>query len=201
MGTIFWALLGFLFGAIPFSVLIGRFALHTDIRLYGDGNPGAANAWRAGTWRVGVTALMLDYLKGALPVGFARLGFGLSGWGLVVVALAPVLGHAFSPFLGGRGGKALTVTFGIWSGLTLWEGPLLLGIFLGLLVILQSADAWSVALGMLAFLGYLLLRQADSLTLVVWGGNMSLLMWKHRREFRHPMRLRPWISHLFRKKP
>jgi glycerol-3-phosphate acyltransferase PlsY len=200
MATLFWMALGFLLGAIPFSVLVGWVALRTDIRRYGDGNPGAANVWRIGKWRVGLVALLLDYLKGALPVGLAHFGAGLSGWGLVGVALAPVVGHAFSPFLGGHGGKALAVTFGIWSGLTLWEGPVFLGMLLGLLVLMQGADAWSVVLGMLAFLGYLLLRRADALTLTVWGGNMLLLVWKHRLDLRHPIHLRPWVSHLFRRK-
>lgn len=79
--------------------------------------------------------------------------------------LAPLLGHAFSPFLRFRGGKVVTVTFAIWTGLTLGEGPILLGILLGLFLLIQSADAWSVVLTMLGFLAHLLLRQADSTTL------------------------------------
>jgi glycerol-3-phosphate acyltransferase PlsY len=90
---------GFLMGALPFSVWLACLMLRTDIRAFGDGNPGAANARRAGTWRVGIPTLLLDFLKGAVRVSLAHYVFEVSGWGLVAVALAPVLGHAFSPFL------------------------------------------------------------------------------------------------------
>jgi glycerol-3-phosphate acyltransferase PlsY len=199
MKVVFWTVLGFVLGSMPFSFWLGRLLLHTDIRRYGDGNPGALNAWRAGGWRVGVPALLLDFLKGAVPVGLARFRFGVSGWGLVPVALAPVLGHAFSPFLRFRGGKALAATFGIWAGLTLWEGPTLLGLLSGLFFLPQTADAWSSILGMLCFLAYLLLRQADSATLVIWIGNILILLWKQRRDLRQPIRPRPWVSNLLRR--
>jgi len=191
-----WTGLGFLLGAMPFSYWLGRLILHTDIRHYGDGNPGAINAWRAGGWRVGVPAMLLDYLKAAVPTGVAYYVFLVSGWGLLGVALAPVLGHAFSPFLGFRGGKALSTTFGVWTGLTLWEGPTLLGGFLGLFYLLQKEDAWSAILGMLALLAYLVMQQSDSVTLSIWGGNILILTWKHRRELRCMPWPRPWISNL-----
>lgn len=200
MIVLFWAGLGFLLGAMPFSYWLGCLILHTDIRRYGNGNPGATNAWRAGTWRVGLPASLLDYLKGAVPVGVARFIIGISGWGLVLIALAPVLGHAFSPFLRFRGGKAVAATFGIWTGLTVAEGPLLLGLFLGLFFLVQSADAWSVVLGMLGFLGYLVVREADHLVLAVWAGNMLILLWKHRLDLRQPIRARPFVSKLLRRR-
>ena len=188
-----WIAIGFLLGAMPFSLWIGRFFLDTDIRDYGDGNPGAFNAWRAGGYRSGLPALLLDYTKGVLPVILANLRFGFSGWWLVAVALAPVLGHAFSPFLRFRGGKAVAVTFGIWTGLTLWEGPSILGISLGVSYQLQTADAWSVLLAMLGLLVYLLLRQVSSFILIIWFGNVVILAWKHRHGLRQRIRLRPAI--------
>lgn len=196
---LFWTGLGFLLGAMPFSYWLGRLVLHTDIRDYGDGNPGAISAWRAGTWRVGLPAMLLDYLKGAVPVSLAHLAFEVSGWSLVPIALAPVLGHAFSPFMRLRGGKAVAATFGIWTGLLVAEGPMVLGLFLGLFYLLQNVDAWSVTLGMLGFLAWLLLRQADPVILVIWGGNMLVLVWKHRRDLHQPLRLRPFILKLLRR--
>jgi glycerol-3-phosphate acyltransferase PlsY len=199
MKAFFWAVLGFVLGSMPFSFWLGRLFSQVDIRRYGDGNPGAANAWRAGGWRLGLPASLLDYLKGAVPVGLACFNFGFSGWGLVAVALAPVLGHAFSPFLRFRGGKAVAVTFGIWTGLTLWEGPTLLGVLLGIFFLLQTADAWSLILGMLCFLAYLFMRRADATTLAIWGGNMLILVLKQRHDLRQPIRLRPWVSNLLRR--
>lgn len=199
MTSLFWTGLGFLLGAMPFSYWLGRLVLRTDIRSYGDGNPGAVNAWRAGSWRVGLPAMLLDYLKGAVPVSLAHLAFGISGWGLIPVALAPVLGHAFSPFLRFRGGKAVAATFGIWTGLLVAEGPMVLGIFCGFFYLVQTVDAWAFILGMLGFVAYLLLRQADPLILGIWGGNMLILAWKHRRDLRQPIRPRPFLSKLLRR--
>jgi len=197
--ALFWTVLGFLLGAMPFSVWLGRLLLRTDIRHCGDGDPGVVNAWRVGGWRVGLPTMLLDYLKGAVPVGLAHFQFGVSGWGLVAVALAPVLGHAFSPFLRFRGGKAVAVTVGIWTGLTFGEGQIPLVILLGLFFLIQSVDAWAVILGMLGFLPYLLLQQADVFTLAIWGGNMLILLWKHRRGLREPIRPRPWVLNLVRR--
>ncbi|NIV30941.1 MAG: hypothetical protein GWN58_16055, partial [Anaerolineae bacterium] len=107
MAVVLWTGLAYLLGAIPFPFWLGRLAARRDIRSFGDGNPGAINAWKAGGWRVGLPALLLDYLKGAVPVGLAHFQYSLSGWCLVPVALAPVLGHASTPFLKFRGGKAV----------------------------------------------------------------------------------------------
>jgi glycerol-3-phosphate acyltransferase PlsY len=192
-----WLILAFLLGSLPFSVWLGYLICKVDIRRYGDGNPGATNAWKAGGWRAGLPALLLDFLKGAIPVAAAHFGAGIHPWALGAVALAPVLGHAFSPFLGFRGGKALATTFGIWTGLTLWVGPTTLGLTLALVMAINTADAWSVMLGMLALLGSLLLEQASLPFLVLWLGNLVVLIWRHRFDLRTPFRLRPWIHDLF----
>ncbi len=196
MAGFLWTAAGFLCGAIPFSMLLARLTTGADIRHVGDGNPGAANAWRAGGWRVGAPALLLDFLKGALPVAAARYT-GVHGWELIPVALAPVFGHAFSPFLNGGGGKALAVTFGIWCGLTLHEAPLVLGLFMVLFYSAQTADAWGAVLAMLALGVYLTARQADSALLAVWLGNLVVLIWKHGRALGQPIRLRPRVLRLF----
>lgn len=197
MGGLLWTAIGFLLGSIPFSYLVGRLIARADIRHYGDGNPGAINAWRAGGWRAGMPAILLDFLKGSVPVGVACFLAGVTGWWLVSVALAPVAGHAFSPFLRLRGGKAVAATLGVWTGLTLAEGPSALGLSLGVFYLVQTSDAWSVILGMLSFLGYLLLRGADPVLLATWGGHFLVLGWKHRRELRNRPRLRPAIRRLF----
>lgn len=197
--AVFWTAIGFALGSLPFSYWLGQLALRKDIRDYGDGNPGGANAWRAGTWRVGVPAVLLDYLKGALPVSLAHYRFGIAGWALVPVALAPVLGHAFSPVLRLRGGKAVAATFGIWTGLTLWEGPTVLGLSVALYRRLQVVDGWTVMLGMATWLCVLLLRRAAPPLLAVWCGNMAVLGWKHRQELRRPPQLRPWLRRHMRR--
>lgn len=200
MTTILTFLFAFIAGALPFSVWIGRMALGQDIRRYGDANPGATNVLRAGGKGAAAAALLLDFLKGALPVGIAHFQLGFSGWALVIVALLPVLGHAFSPFLGGKGGKAVATTGGIWCGLTIWEGPTIGGLLLGLATYLFGANGWAVLTAVGAMVLYLALTPTDwnglaarPETAIIWIVgllNLLLLAWKHRSDLSHPPRLR-----------
>ncbi|MFN4179573.1 MAG: glycerol-3-phosphate acyltransferase [Armatimonadota bacterium] len=197
--VLFWTIVGFFSGSLPFSFWLGWLVARVDIRRYGDGNPGATNAWRVGGWRVGVPALLLDYLKGMMPVAIARFWNGVDGWGLVPVALAPVLGHAFSPFLRFQGGKAIASTFGIWGGLTFWVGPTVMGLTMTLAFAINKTDAWSAILGMV-FLGvYLMLSNTTEPLLVVWAGNLAIVIWKHRYDLRTPPQFRPWLQRLLRR--
>jgi len=199
MTTLLWIALAFGSGSLPFSVWVGRLVLRTDIRRYGDSNPGATNVIRAGGWKWGALALLLDYFKGAIPVGLAHFWSGLNGWPLVGVALAPALGHAYSPLLRFRGGKAVAVTFGLWSGLTLGEAPLALGLLLGVWVAVVVVSGWAVLLTMLGFLVYLLFVHFDPALLAVWLGNTLLLVWKHRADLAQPPGLRPWLTRRLRR--
>jgi glycerol-3-phosphate acyltransferase PlsY len=193
MDVLAWTVLGYLVGSMPFSVWVVCLILKTDVRRYGDGNPGAANAFRAGGWRTGIPASLLDYFKGVLPVWLAHFTFGVSGYSLVPVALAPVLGHAFSPFLNFRGGKALATTFGIWTGLTIGEGPIMIGTFIALFTFVQTKDALSMVLAMFGWLAHLLIRGTDPATVMIWCGNLVILVWKHRHDFQGRIRLRRYI--------
>lgn len=193
--TFIWFISAFLSGSLPFSVWVGRLALHTDIRRYGDGNPGASNVLRSGGKGWGALALLLDVLKGTIPVGLAYFWAGLTGWPLVAVALAPVLGHAFSPLLRFRGGKAVAVTFGIWAGLTIGAVPILLGLALGLWFAAVAVAGWAVILAMFSLLIYLLFVQPEPVLLAIWAGNTLILAWKHRADLTQIPGLRPWLSH------
>lgn len=180
--ALFWIAVSFISGVLPFSVWIGRLALGTDIREYGDGNPGAFNVFRAGGKGWGWAAILLDGLKGAVPVSLAHFGAGLDGWALVAAALAPVVGHAYSPLLGFRGGKALAVTFGSWAGLSLWVGPVLLGVFFALFRFLLKNDRRTVFAGQAALLFSLVLLRADWTWFAFWAGSSAVFFNKHAKE-------------------
>ncbi|MBC7810436.1 MAG: glycerol-3-phosphate acyltransferase [Burkholderiales bacterium] len=187
--------LAFVAGSLPFSYWIGRLALKTDIRTRGDGNPGATNVLRAGGRGWGALALALDCLKGALPVAVANFVLHWDGLALALVAIAPILGHAFSPFLAFRGGKAVAATFGIWTGLTIWEAPSVLGIMLGLWYAFIDVDGWAVLLAMLSLLMYFVLtgHTGDTL-LIAWVGNTAVLAWKHRQDLTRMPEPRRWLQ-------
>ena len=192
--TVVWAGVGFLCGSLMFSYWIGRWALKRDIRTVGDGNPGATNLLKAGGIPLGIVALLLDALKGALPVAFARYVLGLSGVPLVIVALAPIFGHAFSPWLRFRGGKAVAVTAGVWTALTLWEAPTLGGLVLGLWFSIVEVSGWAVVLMGLCLLAYYRLTNPDPALLAVLVVNLLLLAWKYRADLRQPPGLLGWIK-------
>ncbi|MCK6629589.1 MAG: glycerol-3-phosphate acyltransferase [Anaerolineae bacterium] len=192
--TLIWLIIAFLSGLLPFSVWVGQLALRTDIRRCGDGNPGATNVLRSGSRGWAALALLFDSLKGAIPVGLAYFWAGLTGWPLVAVALAPVVGHAFSPLLGFRGGKAVAVTFGIWTGLTLWEGPTVLGLALGLWFAIIAVDGWAMLLALFSLLAYLLLARPEPDLLTIWIGNTLILAWKHRADLAQWPQPRSWLK-------
>ncbi len=195
-----WTLIAFVAGSLPFSVWIGQRVLKTDITQYGDANPGATNVIRAGGKKIGALALALDTLKALIPVGIAYYWVGIDGWGIVPIALAPILGHAFSPFLGFKGGKAVATTLGTWMALTIWEMPTIGGLFLWGFSRLVGANGWAVIFAMLATLPILLLLPqnwhllgkplAPEVLIAVWAGNLLILIYTHRADLSHPPRLR-----------
>lgn len=207
MAIIAWFLCAFFCGSLPFAVWIGKGLLRKDIQKYGDANPGATNVLRAGGRGAAALALLLDFLKGAIPVGLAHFTAQLTGWSLIIVALAPALGHAFSPFLHFKGGKAVAVTGGIWCGLTVWEGPTVGGLLLGLFVLLLAVDGWAVVLAISGMVVYLLLtppawnglvaRPRETILFAVGLGNLLILAWKHRDDLARPPLLRPWLRQQF----
>jgi glycerol-3-phosphate acyltransferase PlsY len=200
LNALFWTVIAYLAGSLMFSTWLVRVFTKRDIRDFGDGNPGATNAFKAGGLKLGIPAALLDYLKGAIPVGLALLQFGVSGYWLVAAALAPILGHAFSVFSRFKGGKAAAVSFGIWTGLTLWEGPTILGGIFGFSVFIMKVDIWTVIFSMIAFLGYVIPKAiitGNYYLLAVWAGNMIIILVKYIPQLGTPVRFRPWLVRLF----
>jgi glycerol-3-phosphate acyltransferase PlsY len=199
MTALVWTLIGFLLGSLPISVWLGRLVLHADIRGYGDGNPGGTNVIRAGSRGLGLLVIILDMLKGALPVSLAYYVFKTNGWPLAPVVLAPIAGHAFSPFLGFRGGKALATTFGVWAALTVPFGPFVIGGSVFVFYKLLNLPGWAVMaclLTLLVFLAAPLLHPAPGVAgitpalFAAWAGTVAILAWTHRADLRQRPALR-----------
>lgn len=194
MSILFWSLVGFFLGSIPFSLLLGILFAKQDIRTVGDGNPGGTNALKAGGLKVGIPAILLDIAKGFLPVYLAQK-YGVTDWSLIPVALSPVLGHAFSPFLRFRGGKALGATGGAWVGIVgLWAFPIY-GALAIPATLLQPEDGWSACAGMIALQAYsIFYGEPWMLTLAIL--NTLVILWTHRHELAHAPKPRAWVTDL-----
>jgi glycerol-3-phosphate acyltransferase PlsY len=195
MNIIVWIILGFVSGSIPFSWIIGKLIARRDIRTVGDGNPGGANALRAGGLKAGVPAILLDIAKGFAPVYFAQR-FGVSGWDLLPVAIAPILGHAFSPFLKFRGGKALAATGGVWLALVGLPALFAYAVLAVPFTLLQEEDALSANAGMVSLLVYAALR-GPAWLFAFAALNAALIVWTHRRDLFRLPQWRPWVADIF----
>ncbi len=125
MSVLVWLLdvaAAFAVGSIPFGYLVGRFFYRTDIRAAGSGNIGAMNALRTLGKRGAAVVLLLDAVKGFVPV-FVAARWSHSEPIAAAVAVAAVLGHCFSPWLNWKGGKGVATSFGAIFGLS-WKAGL-----------------------------------------------------------------------------
>ncbi len=117
--------IAYLFGSLSFAVIVSRLMGLNDPRTYGSGNPGATNVLRSGNKAAAALTLLLDALKGWLPVWWvAHWGadWGLSDATLAPVALAAFLGHVFPVFFRFQGGKGVATAAGVLIGVQPWLG-------------------------------------------------------------------------------
>lgn len=183
MTTFLWITFAFISGTLPLSVWVTGLA-GRDPRSVGDHNPGATNAFKAGGKWIGLAALLLDISKAVIPVGLAYQIFGIRGPQMVAIALAPTLGHAYSPFLNFKGGKALATVLGVWIGLTIWDVPLVALAGVTTWFILLKNSGWTVILTLLGMAIYLFFARPEALFYWVLGLQTVLLLWKHRDDLR-----------------
>ena len=108
-------LISYLFGSVPWALIIGKSIYHRDIRKEGSGNLGATNAGRVLGKPAGIAVTVLDALKAFLSMYIAgRLAAGTE----VIAGLACCLGHCFPLFAGFRGGKAVATSYGFFLGIS-----------------------------------------------------------------------------------
>ena len=103
-------LISYLFGSIPFGLLLTKIFLKKDIREIGSGNIGATNVLRAGNKILGYSTLVLDILKAVLPVLYIK--FFMNDY-LYISALSIFIGHVFPIWLKFKGGKGVASYLGI----------------------------------------------------------------------------------------
>jgi acyl phosphate:glycerol-3-phosphate acyltransferase len=112
-------LAAYLIGSLSFAVIVSRVMGLSDPRTYGSNNPGATNVLRSGNKTAAIVTLVLDALKGFVPVMLVNvLGeqFGLADGTLALVALAAFLGHLYPVFFKFKGGKGVATAVGVVLG-------------------------------------------------------------------------------------
>ena len=103
-------------GSLSFAVLVSRAMGLNDPRTYGSKNPGATNVLRSGSKAAAVVTLLLDALKGWLPVVLVKWygkPYGLEDGTVAMVGLAAFLGHLFPVFFRFVGGKGVATALGV----------------------------------------------------------------------------------------
>lgn len=108
--------LAYLLGSLPNGLYVAKMK-NVDIRNEGSKNTGATNVFRVMGAKFGIFVLILDALKGFLPLFLAEK-FGIEGNILVLIGVTAVIGHTFSPFLNFKGGKGVATSLGIFLYLT-----------------------------------------------------------------------------------
>jgi glycerol-3-phosphate acyltransferase PlsY len=179
--TLLGALGAYLVGSLSFAVIVSRLMGLADPRSYGSGNPGATNVLRSGNKAAAILTLVLDALKGYLPVLVAaiygpRYGIGEGGVGLI--GLAAFVGHLWPLFFRFQGGKGVATAAGVLFGINPWLGLATLATW----VIIAFFFRYSSLAALVAALF------APFYQLLIWGGGpvagaitvMSLLLvWRH----------------------
>ncbi|MBV8639071.1 MAG: glycerol-3-phosphate 1-O-acyltransferase PlsY [Candidatus Eremiobacteraeota bacterium] len=173
------AVVSFFIGSIPFGYLIGRFFYRTDLRKSGSGNIGAMNALRTLGKAGAITVLILDALKGAIPVLIALHVLHSDAYASIAATFA-VLGHCYSPWLGWKGGKGVATSFGAIFALSWPAGfVVVLGWVLGALVLTRYSSVGSMLANIVA--PFALFYFTRSWAEAAYGVFAALfIMWTHR---------------------
>lgn len=169
--------LSYLAGSTPTGLLVGR-ARGIDVRRIGSGNIGATNVSRALGKRLGLIVLVLDAVKGALPVVIARSFEVGMDWLPAACGLAAVLGHCFSLWLRFRGGKGVATSFGVFLALSPLASAVAAAIFLALFAAFRIASIGSLAAA-LSMPVVLLLVGASRETVILAAVLAAVIVVKH----------------------
>lgn len=110
--VLIFVIISYLLGSLPNGLYVANLK-GIDIRNEGSKNTGATNVFRVMGAKFGILVLILDALKGFIPLFIAEK-FGVTGNSLVLIGIIAVIGHTFSPFLNFKGGKGVATSLGIF---------------------------------------------------------------------------------------
>lgn len=175
------ALAAYLIGSLSFAVIVSRAFGLADPRSYGSGNPGATNVLRSGKKAAAVLTLLLDALKGALPVwlvGQFGAPYGLGEGTAALVGLAAFVGHLWPVFFGFKGGKGVATAAGVLLALNPWLAFATLASFAIILFFFRYVSLASIIAALFAPFYQLLIWGPGPLAWAVVVMSL-LLVWRH----------------------
>ena len=175
------ALAAYLVGSLSFAVIVSRLMGLNDPRTYGSGNPGATNVLRSGNRAAAVATLLLDALKGYLPVLLAVVygpAFGLGEGTVAMVGLAAFLGHLWPVFFGFKGGKGVATAAGVLMGINPWLGLATLVTWALIAAFFRYSSLAAIVAAVFAPFYQLLIWGGGPLALTVAAMGL-LLVWRH----------------------
>ena len=149
----------YLIGSLSFAVIVSRVMGLNDPRTYGSGNPGATNVLRSGSKPAAILTLLLDAVKGWLPVVLVRWfgqPYGLEEGTIAAVGLAAFLGHLWPVFFKFKGGKGVATAAGVLIGISGWLGLATLATWLIIAVFFRYSSLASLAAAVFAPFFYVL---------------------------------------------
>lgn len=173
--------LGYLVGSLSPSVFLGKLFRGLDVREHGSGNAGTTNAFRVLGVKLGVAVLVADVLKGVLPVLLAK--YLSTPLVTVLVAFACVIGHNYSIFLRGKGGKG--VATGAGAALAMMPVPMaiVIALFVALLLTTRIVSIASIVCTIMFPVMAVVFHQP--LAYIVGACVMAaVVLWAHRGNFR-----------------
>ncbi len=174
-------LAAYLVGSLSFAVIVSRAMRLSDPRSYGSGNPGATNVLRSGSKPAAILTLVLDVLKGYLPVALVvHFGpaYGLGQWTIAAAALAAFLGHLWPVFFRFQGGKGVATAAGALFGIDPLLGAATLATWLIIAAFFRYSSLASIVAAVFAPFWYLLTNGPDPIALAVFAMG-ALLVWRH----------------------
>jgi acyl phosphate:glycerol-3-phosphate acyltransferase len=165
-------LIGYVCGSIPFGLLLTKAAGLGDVRSIGSGNIGATNVLRTGNKKIAALTLLLDGLKGAVPVLLlAHFGGPTAG---MIAGLAAMAGHIFPVWLEFKGGKGVATSLGVLFGLFWPLGLIFAALWLGLAFVFRFSSLAGLATSALTPLWAYLMGRPD---LVIPTALIAIIIW------------------------
>lgn len=182
MNTTGLLFVAYVLGSIPTGYLIGKI-YRVDIRKLGSGNIGATNVQRTLGTVPGLLVLVMDALKGLLPVLLARLVHLTPGWQLAVGMLA-VVGHMYPFILRFKGGRGVATGLGVVIGLSplaALSGAL---VFVATVALTRYVSLGSIVGSCAAVAAYALVGDGKAPVVIALGAMFLLVVYQHRSNIR-----------------